>query len=186
MKKYLRNFQKSLSWMLDLLFKLFPLAAVLLQVPIWVCIKSWLYSPLTTTSSPTRLFVIFQNCPGGELALLRGFNNFVSRLTFQFFKCYETMKISSSMYDSCYPVKPQFSQSILFYHVYQFPLAVAGGVLWKRCSFKKYSKISQVWRPVTLLNKVFIKNILRTPVEEHLKNMLKNICERLLLRVFEK
>ena len=45
-KKHLQNFQKSLSWMLDLLLKSFTLTVVWLQVATWVWIKNWLSSPL--------------------------------------------------------------------------------------------------------------------------------------------
>ena len=49
----------SLSSIFHLLFKLFPLAAVLLQVTTWVCIRSRRYRPLMSTSSPADLFTIF-------------------------------------------------------------------------------------------------------------------------------
>ena len=58
-KQYFQNFRKSLSWMFDLLFKLFLLKAVVLQAALWVCFKSWLYSPLMSTSSPAHLFAIY-------------------------------------------------------------------------------------------------------------------------------
>ena len=45
--------------MFHLLFKLFPLAAVLLQVATSVCIKNRRYRPLMSTSSPADLFTIF-------------------------------------------------------------------------------------------------------------------------------
>ena len=57
-KKYLQNFRKFLSWMLDLLLKLFPLTSVWLQVATWVCMKIWLYSPLLSSLFPMYLFAI--------------------------------------------------------------------------------------------------------------------------------
>ena len=57
-KKYLQNFQKFLSWMLDLLPKIFPLTSVWLRYATWVCMKSWLYSPLMSSSSPVHLFPV--------------------------------------------------------------------------------------------------------------------------------
>ena len=58
-KSTFKIFGKSLSWLFHLLFKLFPSTAVLLQIVTWVCITSWLYSPLMSTSSPAHLFAIF-------------------------------------------------------------------------------------------------------------------------------
>ena len=57
-KMYLQNFGKFLLWMLDLLLKLFPLTSKWLQVATWVCMKSWLYSPLMSSSSPVHVLTI--------------------------------------------------------------------------------------------------------------------------------
>ena len=57
-KEYLQNFRKFLPWMLDLLLKLFPLTSVWLQVATWVCMKSWLDSPLLSSWPPEHLFAI--------------------------------------------------------------------------------------------------------------------------------
>ena len=70
-KSTFKIFRKSLSWSFDLLFKWFPLTAVLLQVATWVCIKNWLYSLLVTTSSSAYLFAIF-------LKFLRGGGCFIA------------------------------------------------------------------------------------------------------------
>ena len=57
-KMCLQNFGKFLLWMLDLLLKLFPLTSKWLQVATWVCMKSWLYSPLMSSSSPVHVLTI--------------------------------------------------------------------------------------------------------------------------------
>ena len=58
-KSTFKIFGKLLSWLLDLLLKLLSLTGVLLQVATSVCIKTWLYSPLMSTSFLAHLFVIF-------------------------------------------------------------------------------------------------------------------------------
>ena len=130
-KQYFQNFRKSLSWMFDLLFKLFLLTAVLLQAALWVFFKSWLYySPLMSTSSPAHLCAsfryIFKIALGTRLLHCRTFNYFKSSLILQFFKCYETAKINPFMCDLHHPVKPHFSQKIFCCHAYQFSAATGG------------------------------------------------------------
>ena len=45
-----------------------------------------------------------------RLLYARSFNNFESSIILQFFKCYETTKLSPSIYNPYHPVKPYFSQ----------------------------------------------------------------------------
>ena len=105
--------------MFDLLFKSFPLSAVLLQVATWVCFRSWLYSPFISALSPVHLFDIFF-----KLLWKRGsFKVEVST----------TFKNKSLLH---------FPQNILrYHHMDQFPEATTKGVLWKNM-FLKMSKSS--------------------------------------------
>ena len=89
-KKYLQNFQTFLSWMLDLLLKLFLLTSMWLQVPTWVCMKSWLYGPLMSSTSPVHLDYSFKIGLRTKLFYCWSLNNFESSLILQFFKCYKT------------------------------------------------------------------------------------------------
>ena len=64
--EYLQNFQKFLSWMLDLLLKIFSLTSMWLQVATYVCMESWLYSCLMSSSSPAHLFSIVSKLLWGQ------------------------------------------------------------------------------------------------------------------------
>ena len=91
-KKYLQNFWKFLSWMLDLLLKLFPLTSVWLKVATWVCMKSWKtlesFNAILVPSAP--FCYSFKTALRTRLLYCWSLNNFESSLILQFFKCYET------------------------------------------------------------------------------------------------
>ena len=69
-----------------MLFKLFPITAVLSQVANWVCIKSGLYGPSMSTSSPVSFHYKFKIAMETRLCQCRNFNNFESSIILQFFK----------------------------------------------------------------------------------------------------
>ena len=108
----------------------------------------------------------------------------------QFFKCYETTKISPFMYDPYNPIKKHFPQKTFCYHVYHIPVLRSSH---RRCSVKnillKIWEISHkknlCWRLLKACN--FIKKdsnadafyvkfskILRTPICKRVKAPQKN------------